>query len=83
MKRLLDVNDIAERYRCSPKTARRYMKQMEHMVKPLRVTELAVESWEADRTREAPQSYINRQSKAIKKTRQTSVIYISRVREAK
>ena len=50
MKNLLTVKELAERYRCSEKTARRYMRQMEHMEKPLRVTEQAVEVWELERT---------------------------------
>ena len=52
MKRLLTVKEMAERYRCSEKTARRYMRQMEHMEKPLRVTESAVAAWEVERTYE-------------------------------
>ena len=50
MKQLVSVKELAERYNCSEKTARRYMRQMEHMVKPLRVTVQAVEQWELDRT---------------------------------
>lgn len=50
MKKLLAVADICERYGCSEKTARRYMRQMEHMERPLRVTETALESWEINRT---------------------------------
>lgn len=49
MKALLTVKEMAERYKCSEKTARRYMRSMEHMEKPLRVTEQAVEQWEFDR----------------------------------
>lgn len=50
MKRLVTVKELAERYNCSDKTARRYMRQMDHMEKPLRVTEQAVEQWELERT---------------------------------
>ena len=39
MKKLMTVKDMADRYQCSEKTARRYMRQMDHMEKPLRVTE--------------------------------------------
>lgn len=39
LDRLLTAKDIAERYGKSEKTAMRYMRQMEHMEKPLRVTE--------------------------------------------
>ena len=52
MDKLLTAKDIAERYGRSEKTAMRYMRQMEHMEKPLRVTEQAVEAWEISRTYE-------------------------------
>ena len=50
MKQLVTVKQLAERYNCSERTARRYMRSMEHMEKPLRVTVQAVEQWELDRT---------------------------------
>ena len=51
MKKLLTVSDIQERYQLkSATTARSYMRQMEHMEKPLRVTEAAVERWEENKT---------------------------------
>ena len=50
MEKLLTPGDIAERYQCSMPTARKYMRQMEHMESPLTVTELAVRAWEAKRT---------------------------------
>lgn len=46
LEKLLTAKDIAERYGMSEKTATRYMRQMEHMEKPLRVTEKAVIAWE-------------------------------------
>jgi hypothetical protein len=52
LDRLLSAKDIAERYGKSEKTAMRYMRQMEHMEKPLRVTEQALEAWEIGRTYE-------------------------------
>jgi transposase len=52
LDRLLSVREIAERYGKSEKTAMRYMRQMEHMEKPLRVTESAVAAWEIGRTYE-------------------------------
>lgn len=81
MKRLLTVKEMAERYKCSEKTARRYMRQMEHMERPLRVTENAVESWEYSRTHDA-QSAEPARTKPKRKITQTGVIYISRVRGA-
>lgn len=51
MKSLLTAADIQDRYKLkSATTARTYMRQMEHMEKPLRVTEAAVERWEESRT---------------------------------
>ena len=50
MERLLTAKEVAERYRCSPDTARRYMRQMVHMEHPLMVTEKAVSEWEQSRT---------------------------------
>jgi len=64
MNRLLTARDIAERYQKSEKTAKRYMRQMEHMEKPLRVTEQAVEAWETSKTY-APQ----RERERIRQTR--------------
>ena len=51
MNKLLTVSDIQERYNLkSATTARAYMRRMEHMEKPLRVTEAAVARWEESRT---------------------------------
>ncbi len=50
MERLLRAEDIAERYSCSVKTARKYMRQMRHTEAPLTVTEAAVLAWDAKRT---------------------------------
>lgn len=50
MERLLSVKDICERYQVKAVTARRYMRDMEHMESPLMVTERAVRSWEARKT---------------------------------
>ena len=81
MKALVTVKQISERYNCSEKTARRYMRQMEHMEKPLRVTEQAVEQWELDRTwglgYDLPPI-----RKANKKIPRTGTMHISRTREA-
>lgn len=77
MSRLLTVADICERYQCKEKTARRYMRQMEHMERPLRVTEKALEAWEASRTYESASGNRTRQTgrRAANK-----VYVISRVR---
>ena len=46
MERLLSVRDIQERYQCNPATARKYIRQMIHIEKPLMVSETAVTEWE-------------------------------------
>lgn len=50
MERLLSVQDICGRYQCKPTTARKYMRDMEHMEAPLMVTERAVSAWERRKT---------------------------------
>lgn len=50
MTRLFSTRDIQERYSCGAATARKYIRQMEHQEKPLRVTERALEAWELRRT---------------------------------
>ena len=50
MRKLLSVKDIQDRYSCSAVTARRYMRRMEHLENPLRVSEQSVEKWELERT---------------------------------
>ena len=52
MTRLITARELAERYQCSIRTAQRYMRKMDHMEKPLRVTEQAVACWEAERSRD-------------------------------
>ena len=46
MERLLSVKDIQDRYQCNPATARKYIRQMEHLEKPLMVSERAFSAWE-------------------------------------
>ena len=50
MEKLLSVKDIQARYQCNPATARKYIRQMTHIEKPLMVSEKAVSEWEAGRT---------------------------------
>ena len=78
MKNLLTVKEMAERYKCSEKTARRYMRSMEHMEKPLRVTEQAVEQWEFDRTTDTTNRPVKR--KVPRRYTTSGPIIISRVR---
>lgn len=50
MDRLFTVQDICTRYQCKAATARKYMRDMDHMEKPLMVTERAVAAWERRKT---------------------------------
>lgn len=61
MERLLSVKDICERYQVKDaRTARRIMRDMEHMESPLMVTERAVKEWERKRMH-PPESEVRRQ----------------------
>lgn len=50
MEALLSVRDICARYQCKAATARKYMRDMEHIECPLMVTERAVAAWERRKT---------------------------------
>ena len=50
MDRLYSVKDICERYQVKAATARKFMRDMEHMESPLMVSERAVKAWEARKT---------------------------------
>jgi hypothetical protein len=50
MDRLYSVQDIAARYQCKAATARKYMRDMEHLESPLMVSERAVAAWERRKT---------------------------------
>lgn len=69
---LLTVKQIAQRYDRSEKTAVRYMREMEHMEKPLRVTEKAVIAWEASKTYEPQQKSNERPARPKKKAQDLS-----------
>ena len=49
MERLVTVNDMSERYGCTMKTARKYLRQMFHYEKPLAAPEWAFREWERNR----------------------------------
>ena len=80
MKRLLTAKDISERYQVSVKTARRYMRKMPHMEKPLMVTEAAVEAWELSRTFEPDGAKVNRTWDV---RHEQGIVYIERKRIAR
>ena len=46
MDRLYSVKDIQNRYQCNPVTARKYIRQMDHMENPLMVSEKEIIRWE-------------------------------------
>lgn len=50
MDRLYSVKDICARYQCKAATARKYMRDMEHIENPLMVSERAVAAWERRKT---------------------------------
>ena len=47
----MTVKDMSERYGCSLKTARRYLRQMYHYESPLAAPRWAVDEWETSRER--------------------------------
>ena len=49
MERLLKVRDISERYGCTAKTARKYLRQMFHYENPLTAPLWALTEWEQSR----------------------------------
>lgn len=51
MERLITVKDMSERYGCSLKTARKYLRQMYHYESPLTAPRWAVDEWETSRER--------------------------------
>ena len=50
MERLYSVKDICERYQVTRPTARKLMRDMDHMEQPLMVSERAVIAWEKRKT---------------------------------
>jgi hypothetical protein len=51
MERLVTVKDMAERYGCSMKTARTYLRRMFHYENPLTAPKWALDEWEKSRER--------------------------------
>ena len=73
--RLLTAKDVAERYQCTLPSARKYMRQMEHMENPLRVTETALRVWEARRT-QRPGETVKQQRQRVKLAQTTTGIML-------
>ena len=51
MERLVTVKDMSERYGCSLKTARKYLREMFHYENPLAAPSWALDEWEESRER--------------------------------
>ena len=52
MERLVTVKDMSERYGCTMKTARKYLRQMFHYENPLAAPRWAFDEWERSREKE-------------------------------
>lgn len=50
MERLYSVKEICARYQVKPTTARKIMRDMNHLERPLMVSERSVKEWEKRRT---------------------------------
>ena len=59
MERLLKVSDISERYGCTAKTARKYLRQMFHYENPLTAPARAMDEWEQSRERNPAERMAN------------------------
>ena len=59
MERLLKVSDISERYGCTAKTARKYLRQMLHYENPLTAPAWALTEWEQSREQNPAERRIN------------------------
>jgi hypothetical protein len=51
MERLVTARDVSERYGCTAKTARKYLRQMFHYENPLAAPQWAFDEWEQSRER--------------------------------
>lgn len=81
MERLLKVSDISERYGCTAKTARKYLRQMFHYENPLAAPEWALSEWEKNRER-MPVGIGNRRKAEITERKRTGRVIVPRKRGA-
>ena len=63
MEALVTVKDMRQRYGCSGKTARKYIRQMYHYEDPLTAPQWALDEWEKGRERIPEGIRMNRSSK--------------------
>jgi hypothetical protein len=80
MERLLKVSDISERYGCTAKTARKYLRQMFHYENPLAAPKWAFDDWERSRER-LPAGVTPRQKVEIERRKTQGRIIVPRKRD--
>lgn len=79
MERLVTVKDMSERYGCTAKTARKYLRQMFHYENPLAAPRWAFEEWE--QSREAmPDGISKTRAERITKRKTTGRVIVPRKR---
>ena len=81
MERLVTVKDMSERYGCSLKTARKYLRQMFHYENPLAAPRWAFDEWEASRER-MPEGISRARVDMILRKKQTGRVIVPRKRRA-
>ena len=75
MERLVTVNDMAVRYRCSLPTARKYLRQIvPHMENPLAAPDWAFREWEESRMVFPAQTSKKRREEIIRKTTERVIV---------
>lgn len=68
MERLYSVKDICDRYQVKPTTARKMMRDMVHLERPLMVSERAVVEWERRKTLPPESATREMMRKGVKKS---------------
>ena len=79
MERLLKVSDISERYGCTAKTARKYLRQMFHYENPLTAPAWALTEWEQNRER-MPAGIGNRRKAELTERKRMGRVIVPRKR---
>ena len=79
MERLVTVKDMSERYGCSLKTARSYLRQMFHYENPLTAPRWALDEWEASRER-MPEGISSQRAAVIQRRKTTGRVIVPRKR---
>lgn len=79
MERLVTVKDMSERYGCSLKTARKYLRQMFHYENPLVAPRWAFDEWEQSREK-MPDGISNTRRAVILHKKTTGRVIVPRKR---